>query len=69
MVEENERVAGNQCFSNGKKMKGCCFLLLWCFSNGRGKTKQVLDGVVSGIRMVGNWRTGMFLEMGRNEKY
>jgi hypothetical protein len=30
-----------------------------------GKTKQVLDGVVSGM---GKWRTGMFLEMGRNEK-
>jgi hypothetical protein len=33
-----------------------------------GKTKQVLDGVVSGVRMMGEWRTGMFLEMGRNGK-
>jgi hypothetical protein len=30
--------------------------------------KQVLDGVVSGIRMMGEWRAGMILEMGRNEK-
>jgi hypothetical protein len=33
-----------------------------------GKMKQVLDGVVSGIRMMGGMRTGMFLEMGRNGK-
>jgi hypothetical protein len=26
-----------------------------------GKAKQVLDGVVSGVRMMGEWRAGMFM--------
>jgi hypothetical protein len=37
------------------RMEGCCVSAM-----GKGKTKQVLDGVVSGIRMMGEWRAGVF---------
>jgi len=41
---------GCWCFGN---KKSCCE---WCCSRGRGeKAKQVLDGVVSGVRMMGEW--------------
>jgi hypothetical protein len=53
-------------------MKGIKNAEQWCFSNGReewkvvvfqqweGRTKQMLDGVVSEIRMMGEWRAGVF---------
>jgi hypothetical protein len=47
------------------KMKSCCQSVFqqqgescceWCCSRGRGeKAKQVLDGVVSGVKMMGEW--------------
>ena len=51
--EENERFAGVSAMG-----KICCAR---CCSRGRGKTKQVLDGVVSGVRMMGKRRAGIFL--------
>jgi hypothetical protein len=58
--EKNERIAGVS--ATGK------FTANGVAAKEGGKTKQVLDEVVSGIRMMGEWRTGMFLEMGRNGK-
>jgi hypothetical protein len=58
------------CFSIGKTDEG--LLTIGVSATGKvtangvaaeegGKAKQVLDGVVSGARMMGEWRAGMFL--------
>jgi hypothetical protein len=44
-------------FSIGKMMKDC-----WqqCFRNRREEAKQLMDGVVSSMKMMMKWRTGVF---------
>jgi hypothetical protein len=64
----HEKYAEQWCFSIGKKNERLLVfqqrekLLLMVFQQWKGKMKQVLDGVVSGIRMMGKWWTGMFWE-------
>jgi hypothetical protein len=54
-----KKCAEQWCFSIGKNDEG---LLIMVFQQQKGKAKQLLDGVVSSMKMVRKWRTGVFWE-------
>ena len=63
MMERDEKMLNSGVSASGKRMESCCQsvfqqqekLLRMVLQQRKGKAKQVLDGVVSGVKMMGEW--------------